>query len=113
MLNGLYRTAEFFRHTDPRVPRWIAFDAAKHLISFALVETWSLKCNRKQDGPGATAPERFVFRRADDAAADAMPAQAVGQEKQVDEQQAHRRPAEESADCLPTLGIGDQDGERA
>jgi hypothetical protein len=90
MLNGLYRGAEIFRHTDPRVPGWIGFDAAEHLISATLVKAGNLKCDGKQDGRAAPTPQCFVFGRPHDPAADAMRSQALRQE----ERSMNRRPIE-------------------
>src|SRR4029077_16801680 len=79
-----------------------------HFILLSLVKTGSLESHRGQHGPGATPSPRFGFRHPDHSAAKPVFAHALGQEEDIDKQQAHRSPAEEPADYFLRRGIRDQ-----
>ena len=68
--------------------------------------------HREQDRPRAAAPRSFVFRQLDQPAAETPLAQALRQEKTIDEEKPHRSPADEAADDLATIGIAGKNGER-
>ena len=53
MLNGLDRSAEFFHHTNSRVPGWIAFYQAQHPIS-RYVASPRLDCSEIEPDAGAS-----------------------------------------------------------
>src|SRR3984893_3226696 len=68
--------------------------------------------HREQDRPGAAAPRSLLFRHLDQLAAETPLAQALRQEKAIYEEQPHRRPADQAADDLATMGVAGENGER-
>jgi len=57
-------------------------------------------------------PRPLLFRHLDQPAAETPLAQALRQEKAIDEQEPHRSPADQAADDLAIIGITGEDGER-
>ncbi len=103
---------ELLRHAKAGVAGRVAVDAAEHLPALALVEAGRLEREREQDGMAAAAFRPFGFGRLDDPAAEPLLAQAFGQEKPVDIHQPERGPADQPADDLAAVGVGNQNRER-
>src|SRR5882724_6204220 len=100
--NRLALGAELLGHNEPGVAGRIQVEAAERLVALAQVEAGRLEMHREQHRPGAAAPRPFLFRHLDQPAAETPLAQALGQEKAIDEEEPHRRPPDQAADDLAT-----------
>src|SRR6185503_8893233 len=90
-----------------------AWNDAEDLVAVALVEVRRLEIDRIEQGADAAALPSLFLRKLQQAAAEPMAGQVVGEEEEIDEQHTERGPACQSTDLLPGFRITDDDRQRS
>src|SRR3954469_834253 len=90
--------SQFFRHENPARAGRMARDLTKPAPAIALVEHRRLKADRVEHGGPAAAPPPLFLECPQNLSAETRTAQRLGQEEQIEEEQAERRAADCAAD---------------
>src|SRR5689334_9435103 len=103
---------ESFCHHITGDTGWIAVEFRGHLVALFQVEAGSLNFHRVQGHPRAAAAPTFFFSHLQEAAAEPVTAQLLGQKKAVNSKLPARARAIKPANHLAGRRIGDEHRER-